>query len=90
MIKYRFIPQTGSKPKIKGIGILTIHNKEAMFFENKAGQYDKLLGRLKEPEVVSINSFGIFLKGYELVGFDKTGKEKYKYKEWYCSFIFNE
>lgn len=86
-IKYRFIPQIGKKPKVRGIGVLCFDKEEAIFFENEAGWGDRALGSLKKAEVVLITSNGIRIKGFEFIGLDKQGKEKYRYIEWWCSFI---
>lgn len=89
-IKYRFIPQIGKKPKIKGVGILCIDKGEACFFENEAGWNDRLLGVLKKAEVDFINSDGVKVKGFESTGMGKDGREKFRYMEWWCSFILDE
>lgn len=87
MIQFNFIPQiVKGKPKILGTGILTADEKEAIFFSSS--DWDSIvLGRLKHPEIIFINFHGILIKGYESCGVDKTGKEKYNYQEWYCSYI---
>jgi hypothetical protein len=90
MIKYRFIPQIGIKPKVKAIGLLCIDNGKALFFENEAGWNDKLLGILEHPEIKWMNSNGIYLKGFAPNGTDKLGRNKYKYMEWYCTFITDD
>lgn len=87
MIQYKFIPLIGSKPKMKGIGLLTIDHGEAMFSEGYGDRNDKILGILKKPEITHLTSHGIFLKGFEPREYDKQGKEKFRYMEWYCSFI---
>lgn len=88
MIQYNFVPQiVKGKPKIKGVGVLTIANKEAIFFEGEANEMSAVLGVLKNPELVSMTSRGIMIKGFEPVGADKQGREKYNYQEWYCSFV---
>ncbi len=92
MIQYRFIPQRGintNSQDIKGIGVLTIYQKEAMFFEGDAGHNSKILGILNNPEVTAITHLGIHLKGYEPCGYEKNGTKKYRYKEWYCPFILD-
>ena len=87
MIQFNFIPQkVKGKPKILGVGMLTADNKEAVFFSG-ADENATVFGILKHPEIIFINPHGILLKGFEPCGADKTGREQYKYQEWYCSYI---
>ena len=91
-IQYKFYPQIGKEPKLKGIGILLYDiNGDALFFENKAEWNDKLLGTLKKAELIFITSHGIMLKGFEPTGtIDKQGKEKFRYMEWWCPVVLAE
>lgn len=88
MIQYKFFPQKGKKDQNTGKqGILSVVNKAAVFFSDKADKDSKVFGILEHPEIVFINAVGIMLKGYEPVGFDSAGREKFEYQEWYCSFV---
>ena len=87
MNKFKFIPQIGKKPKIKGIGILCFDKGKATFFENEANENDALLGVLEKSEVDFISSHGIMVKGFESMGVGKDGREQFRYMEWWCPFI---
>lgn len=89
-MRYRFIPQIGIKPKIKAEGYLSIdmdgdnkRSRDALFFDDN----DVLIAELKSPELIFVNQHGIAIKGYQPDGYTKTGVPKYKYIEWFCSFI---
>ena len=86
MIQYNLFLQQ-PKQKELGVGVLTIHDNAAYFFEGNAEANAKMLGRLRNPEVTFINSRGILLKGYEPDGVDKASRERFKYQEWYCTFV---
>ena len=89
MMQYNFIPQkVRGNPKVIGQGILDVSNKDAIFSSGQRGSKDsRVLGILKNPEIIFINSEGIMLKGYEPAGIDKAGRTKFNYQEWYCQFI---
>jgi hypothetical protein len=86
-MKFNFIPQFGrgkGEPKIVCIGSFSISGKDgdAYFYDD-----DELcVGELFSPEIVFINQHGIMLRGYEYDGQDRSGRNKYKYQEWYCSY----
>jgi len=86
-MKYKFYPQIGKKPKLKGIGTLCIDNGLAMFFEGNADWNDMILSRLDKAEVIFISSLGVKVKGFEHIGNEKDGRKKYKYMEWWCPFV---
>ena len=68
-------------------GTLAIDNNVAYLFTHN-GKH--LQASLSKPEVIFINPDGIMLKGYESDGFDKTGREKFKYQEWFCRYATGE
>ena len=82
IVEYNFIPQRGKIPKNKGRGILIMENGEAIFL----GVGSIILGKLIKPEIISITTRGIFLKGLEARGHDSQGKGRYRDMEWYCQF----
>jgi hypothetical protein len=47
---------------------------------------DKLIAKLKNPQVVDITGFIVKLNGFERNGLDKSGVEKFLYREWICNF----
>lgn len=87
MIQFNLIPQKVSgKPKCTGVGVLTVQDKVALFFSDDAGLNSKLLGTLEHPEIIFMNSVGILIKGFEPCGSDKSGRQKFNYQEWYCTY----
>jgi len=69
------------------LGTLAIDNNVAYFFTHNG---KTLHASLSKPDVIFINPDGIMLKGYESDGFDKTGREKFKYQEWFCRYSHGE
>ena len=66
---------------ILSIDTSTLVNKRTAYFLD---EQERCVATLNNPEVVWINPHGIYLKGYEPDGVDKTGRQKYKYQEWFC------
>ena len=69
-------------PKIKtiGIGTLAIDSGDSLFF------YGSKTYLMHKADVIFIGPFGIKIRGFEPVGFEKNGQEKFKYQEWWCSY----
>jgi len=68
------------KTKTIGVGALAIDSGDGFFF------YSLQTYLLRKVEVISITPDGIRLRGFESVGFEKNGQEKFKYQEWWCSY----
>lgn len=85
---YLQLPKPG---KIPVLGTLAIDKNVAYFFLRDAHHVlDSLSASLAKPEIIFINPDGIMLKGYESDGFDKSGREKFKYQEWFCRYVTEE
>ena len=87
-MNYNLYPQL-PKPSatLCSFGTLAIDNNVAYFFTHNG---KVLHASLSKPDVIFINPDGIMLKGYESDGFDKTGREKFKYQEWFCRYSHGE
>ena len=79
---YRQLPRLDKLPTL---GTLAIDNNVAYFFQ---GNY--LKATIVKPEIIFINQDGSMLKGYESDEFDKSGREKFKYQEWFCRYATDE
>jgi len=84
-MNYNLFLQLPKSSKIPILGTLAIDKNIAYFFR---GNF--LSASLSKPEVIFINPDGIMLKGYESDGFDKVGREKFKYQEWFCRYSHGE
>ena len=83
---YLQLPKTSKKPIL---GTLAIDKNAAYFFGDVI--YNVVCeARLSKPEIIFINPDGIMLKGYEHDGFDPSGREKFKYQEWFCRYADGE
>ena len=69
-------------PKLKtiGIGTLAIDSGDSLFF---CGSQTYLM---RKADVTLIGVDGIKLRGFEPVGFEKNGREKFNYQEWWCRY----
>ena len=84
-MNYNLYPQLPRPAKTPAHGTLSIDKNVAYFFN---GNY--LHASLSKPEIIFINPDGIMIKGYESDGFDKSGREKFKYQEWFCRYATDE
>ena len=82
---YIQLPKMSKIPIVGTLAIDRIDGGRAYFFR---GNY--LTASLSKPEIIFINPDGIMLKGYEPDGFDATGREKFKYQEWFCRYAIGE
>ncbi len=84
MNRFYLIKQLPKPSKIKTKGYLSVDptTKQARFFAlgNSATPI------LEKVEIKFASSQSILLSGFEPTGFDKTGREKYKYQEWVLFF----
>lgn len=48
--------------------------------------HHNLITELTKPELLHISSEGMMLRGFELNGFDKSGRHKYLYQEWWLRY----
>ena len=80
---YKQLPKPAKKP-IEGQ--ITAHHKNMDFWTPNAGGDGKIAASLSHPEIVYATSHGIYLKGYEPSGVDKTGREVVKYQEWWIAY----
>lgn len=84
-MNYNLYLQLPKPSKIPVLGTLAIDKNVAYFFV-----LNSLSASLAKPEIIFINPDGIMLKGYESDGFDKSGREKFKYQEWFCRYASDE
>ncbi len=85
---FNLIPQYPiSKRKIIGQGILSTDKDNLLFFEGNGDGNSRCLGELERFRVLIITSKGMLINGFEYIGIDKMGNKKYKYQEWYCTFL---
>jgi len=77
------------KPKVSKnplIGYLNVDEKSAMFFT----ETHALLTTLERPKMIYASTHGMMLSGFENVGNDKEGNQKFRYQEWYLIFPVND
>jgi len=60
-------------------------SKEICMFDENHRQTAELL----RPELLNISKHGMLLRGFELNGHTRDGREKLRYQEWYCIFSDN-
>ena len=83
-MKFKVIKQIPKSKAKKGmIGILGGDNKDVELYDD----HDSCLAKLCKPELVWINKFGFFLRGFEECGIGKYGIQKFRYQEWYCEIV---
>lgn len=82
---YRQFPdrQKAKDEKVTVLGELTVIDKLAIMFEPDGGSE---ICRILHPEIVHASSSGIFLKGMEVSGFDRKGRLRYNYQEWWLKY----
>lgn len=73
------------KPKEVGVGVLSVDQKtqEAHFFSGFGDDASELLCAMERVRIDFAAAHGIMLSGMEPVGFDKFGKKKYRFQEWW-------
>lgn len=75
------------KPKEKGSGVLSIdRNGEANFFSRNGEQGCALLAVMTRAKIDFAAASGIMISGFEPGGFDRNGKTKYRYQEWWLTY----
>lgn len=80
------------KPKEVGIGVLNVDQKtqEANFFHAHGDHMSDLCCAMERTRLDFAASHGIMLSGMEHIGFDRTGKSKYRFQEWWLIYTNNE
>lgn len=74
------------QPKAKelGTGVLSIDkNGDAMFFEGNGESSAQLLATMHRVRVEFAGAAGIMFTGMQPEGFDRSGKQRYSYQEWW-------
>ncbi len=78
-----------SQPKEKWIsttkGELSVHNGEAMFFDG-----ERLVASLERTQMMRFGCGIVALSGFEECGFEKNGKKKFRYQEWFVHLDMNK
>lgn len=86
-MKYKLFKQL-PKQQRKGIeGTLSVGTDKiggliANFFQDET-----LIAELYKPDIVWINLYGIYLRGYEPAGIDVHHRQKFVYQEWFCAYM---
>ena len=76
------------KPDKKGIkGLLAVHDLPPDGLIAYLFQDERLLAKLRKPDIIFINAHGVSMKGYEPAGCDRQGRQKFVYQEWFCAFV---
>jgi hypothetical protein len=71
------------KPKVIGPGSLSVSKTgDADFFEGNADSNSPILASMQRVKVDWAAAAGILISGMEPDGFDRQGRQKYKYQEW--------
>ena len=74
-------------PEEKGAGVLSIdRNGEAHFFSGEGEQGCKILAEMTRAKIDFAAANGIMLSGFEPCGFERNGKTKYRYQEWWLAY----
>jgi hypothetical protein len=73
------------KPSKPILGAMTCHDKQLFWWDDPTAPIGRILTQMRNPEIVSANSHGIHIKGYEPSGIDKSGREVLKYQEWWIT-----
>lgn len=72
------------KPEEIGTGVLSIDKSgEAMFFEGKGERRAQVLATMQRVRVEFASANGIMFSGMQPEGFERNGKEKFSYQEWW-------
>ena len=66
-------------------GTLTCNEKRMIWWDDPAATTGKVLAEIINPEVVFASTHGIYFKGFEPCGTDKTGRQIAKYQEWWIT-----
>lgn len=77
------------KPKVVGIGILSVDQKtqEAHFFHENGDHLSDFCCAMERTRLDFAAGHGIMLSGMEHVGFDRHGKKKFRFQEWWLIYI---
>ena len=72
------------KPKEICFGILSIQSDGfASFFSGDGGNDSKIVADMVRCKIDFAAAHGIMLSGMEPKGFDKAGRQKYQFQEWW-------
>lgn len=72
----------------RGRGILSVDkNGDAMFFEGAGDKGAEVVASMKRCRLETATAHGIMLSGMELAGHDRSGRENFKYQEWWLRYI---
>ena len=72
------------KPKELGTGVLSIDKSgEAMFFEGNGESSAAVLASMQRVRVEFAGANGIMFSGMQPEGFERNGKQKFSYQEWW-------
>jgi hypothetical protein len=73
--------------KKKGIGVLAIGTDgDASFFDESGGEGCKIIARMERVRISFAGADGIMLSGFENCGVDGSGKNKFRYQDWWLSY----
>lgn len=73
------------KPKFVGNGTFTADHGDSQFFSGNADFDDRVLAQMTRIKVEWANSIGIMISGLEPCGVDVSGRQKFKFQEWFLS-----
>ena len=71
------------KPKDLGIGSLSVDNTGSAIFFFTSGS----MASLNRCHLEAVAMKGIRISGFELIGVDKQGQNKYRYQEWWLAYL---
>lgn len=67
-----------------GVGVLSIdRDGEAHFFSGDGGYGCEILSTMTRTKIDFAAANGIMLSGFEQCGFERNGKAKYRFQEWW-------
>lgn len=73
------------KPKNLGLGVLDIDKSGTALFFGGINS-DELLATMKRVKIETAAMNGISISGFQPIGFEKTGIEKFRYQEWWLRY----
>ena len=76
------------KPKDFGLGVLSlVRDGEAHFFSGDGGDGARIVADLSRVRLDFAGADGLMLSGMQPDGFERDGRKKYSYQEWWLRFV---
>jgi hypothetical protein len=73
------------KPSKPINGTMTCYEKRLLWWDDPTTTMGRILAEIRTPEIISASTHGIYFRGFEPSGVDKSGREILKYQEWWIT-----